>query len=176
MEVRIAGIEKESVVDGPGLRFVIFSQGCPHLCPGCHNPHTHDPNGGRLVDIDEILTSIKQAKLIRGVTFSGGEPFIQASLFALLAEQIKPLGLDIVTYSGFLFEQLVTKASRDLGIRQLLAQIDILVDGPYRVAERDLGLAFRGSRNQRLVDVPRSLALERIVLWEDKAAQQLQWA
>ncbi len=176
MELRIAGIAKESVVDGPGLRFVVFTQGCPHRCPGCHNPHTHDPNGGDLTDTDEIFSLIEQTKLIRGVTFSGGEPFLQAAPLAYLAGQIKALELDIVTYSGFLFEQLVARSSHNKGVRQLLAQTDILVDGPYRMAERDLGLAFRGSRNQRLINVPHSLALGRIVQWEDSGAKKLQMA
>lgn len=175
MELRIAGIAKESVVDGPGLRFVVFTQGCPHRCPGCHNPHTHDPNGGDLVDTDEILRMVEATKLIRGVTFSGGEPFLQAAPLAFLAGQIKAMDLDIVTYSGYVFEQLVARSSQNGGVRQLLVQTDLLVDGPYRMAERDLGLAFRGSRNQRLVNVPHSLALGRMVLWED-SAKKLQMA
>ena len=101
MELRIAGIVNESVVDGPGLRFVIFTQGCPHQCSGCHNPKTHDETGGYLITIDEILTMINQAKLISGVTFSGGEPFIQAAKLAYLASKIRDIGLDIVTYTGF---------------------------------------------------------------------------
>ena len=176
MELRIAGVTKESVVDGPGLRFVVFAQGCPHRCPGCHNPHTHDPNGGELTDTDEILRMVEQTKLIRGVTFSGGEPFLQAGPLAYLAGQIKMLGLDIVTYSGFLFEQLVARSTHSNVVRQLLAQTDLLVDGPYRMEERDLGLAFRGSRNQRLINVPHSLAMGRLVLWEDSASKKQQWA
>lgn len=176
MELRIAGIEKESVVDGPGLRFVIFTQGCPHRCPGCHNPDTHDPEGGKVMNTDEILGMIAQTRLIRGVTFSGGEPFLQADVLAELAGKIKAMGLDVVTYTGFTYEQLMGRSVQSSGIRQLLAQTDILVDGPYRMAERDLGLAFRGSRNQRLIDVLPSLALGRAVLWEDSAAKKLLWA
>lgn len=171
MELRVAGIEKESVVDGPGLRFVIFTQGCPHQCPGCHNPNTHDPNGGEVMDTEELFSQIIKTRLIRGVTFSGGEPFIQAGALALLAGRIKAEGLDLVTYSGFSFEQLVAMTSRNKAVRQLLAQTDILVDGLYQAAERDLGLAFRGSRNQRLINVPHSLAMGRIILWEDCAGE-----
>jgi anaerobic ribonucleoside-triphosphate reductase activating protein len=171
MEIRVAGLAKESVVDGPGLRFVIFTQGCPHQCPGCHNPHTHDPNGGEVMDSDEIFAQIKATKLIRGVTFSGGEPFMQAGALALLADRIRAEGLDIVTYTGFSFEQLAAMTPRNKAVRQLLVQSDILVDGPFKIAERDLGLAFRGSRNQRLINVPHSLAQGRIILWEDCAGE-----
>ena len=174
MKLRVAGVTPESVVDGPGLRFVIFAQGCVHQCPGCHNPKTHDPTGGTIMDTEEIFNRIVQTRLIRGVTFSGGEPFMQPKPFAFLAGQIKTRGLDIVTYSGYRFEQLLTGSHHNRDIRQLLALTDILVDGPYIEAERDLRLAFRGSRNQRLINVPAALARNRAVLWEDAAT--LLWA
>lgn len=172
MQLRIAGITDESVVDGPGIRMVIFTQGCPHHCPGCHNPETHDPHGGSLVDTDKLLAIVRQAKrkLVRGVTFSGGEPFLQAAPLVALAKAVKQEGLDVVTYSGYYLEQLLVLAARHRDIRDLLAQTDLLVDGPYIAAERDLRLAFRGSRNQRLIDMPASLAAGRPVLWRDKAA------
>jgi len=171
MKLRVAGITTDSVVDGPGIRFVIFAQGCLHQCPGCHNPKTHDPEGGTLMDTEEIFSLICKAKLIRGVTLSGGEPFMQAKPLAYLAGLIKGKGFDVVTYTGFLFEQLVTGSYHNKEVRQLLANTDILIDGPYHEAERDLGLAFRGSRNQRLINVPHSLARNRVVLWEDSAAR-----
>lgn len=172
MHLRIAGITDESVVDGPGIRMVIYTQGCPHHCPGCHNPETHDPQGGSVVDTDKLLAIIRQAKgkLIRGVTFSGGEPFLQARALAVLAKAVKAEGLDVVTYSGYYLEQLLVQAARHQEIRDLLSHTDILVDGPYVAALRDLRLAFRGSRNQRLIDVPASLAAGRPILWRDKAA------
>lgn len=167
MELRIAGITKESIVDGPGMRLVIFVQGCPHHCPDCHNPETHDPAGGKVMDSTEIISLIEQARLTRGVTFSGGEPFLQAEALAKLAAVAKRRGFDIVTYTGFLFETLLQQATDDPAVRSLLQQTDILIDGPFRKEERDLRLAFRGSRNQRIIDVPKSLASGRVILWED---------
>lgn len=171
MELRIAGITRESVVDGPGIRMVVFTQGCPHACHGCHNPHTHDPNGGRLIKTSEILTLVENTKLIRGVTFSGGEPFLQPRQLAYLAKEIRRKGLDIVTYTGFVFEELLAMAVRLPHIKDLIKCTDILIDGPYRAAERDLRLAFRGSHNQRLIDIQSSLRKGKVVLWEDPAAR-----
>ncbi|MDF2501050.1 MAG: pflA 3 [Anaerosporomusa subterranea] len=166
-ELRIAGITRESVVDGPGMRFVIFTQGCPHNCPGCHNPETHDPTGGKLMDSTEIINMIEQAHLIRGVTFSGGEPFLQANALAEIAIAARRHGLDIVTYTGFLFEKLLERAATDTKVLALLTNTDILIDGPYKKEERDLRLAFRGSCNQRLIDVPKSLTAGRAITWQD---------
>lgn len=178
MEIRIAGITEESIVDGPGLRLVIFTQGCPHQCPGCHNPETHDVNGGYTVDIEDLFNHIAKTaarnKLLHGVTFSGGEPFLQAGPLACLAKRLKTLGLDIVTYSGFTFEQLTAMAVKRQGIGQLIGNTDLLVDGSYRETERDLGLAFRGSRNQRLIDIKATLAARKVILWED--AEKKLWA
>ena len=171
MKIRLAGYAPESVVDGPGIRFVLFAQGCEHACPGCHNPQTHDREGGDLVDLAEIFERIKKAKLIRGVTFSGGEPFLQAAPLAQLARQIKALGLGLVTYSGYRFEELYAMAARDKNIRDLLAASDILVDGKYVAEKRDISLAFRGSTNQRLIDVPRSLLAGQAVMWDHEADQ-----
>lgn len=168
MQLRIAGIARESVVDGPGFRFVIFTQGCPHHCEGCHNPKTHAEDGGTFLAVEDIFSQICATKLISGVTFSGGEPFMQAGKLVHLAKKIRSRGLDIVTYTGFLFEQLLAMASQNKDVRQLLSVTDLLVDGPYIAAERDLRLAFRGSRNQRIIDVASSLALGKVVLWEDK--------
>lgn len=170
MEVRIAGITKDSVVDGPGIRLVVFAQGCPHSCEGCHNPQTHDLAGGILMDTEEIIGIISQTKLIRGVTLSGGEPFMQAEAFGHLAKVIRGKGYNIVTYTGFVFEELLAISLKRPAVRKLLANTDILIDGPYVAAERDLRLAFRGSCNQRLIDVQRSLLEGRMVLWEKAAA------
>ncbi len=167
MKIRLAGYIPESVVDGPGIRFVLFAQGCDHHCPGCHNPQTHARDGGELVDLGEIFDRIKKAKLIRGVTFSGGEPFLQAAPLVQLARQIRALGLGLVTYSGYRFEELLALGGTDKAVRDLLAASDLLVDGPYMEAKRDLGLAFRGSANQRLIDVPRSLIAGQAVEWTE---------
>lgn len=178
MEIRIAGITEESIVDGPGLRLVIFTQGCPHRCPGCHNEDTHDVNGGYTIAVEDLFNHIKQLaarnKLLQGVTFSGGEPFLQPRPLAHLAKRLKAQGLDIVTYSGFTFEQLTAMAVKRKSIGQLLKYTNLLVDGLYRETERDLGLAFRGSRNQRLIDITATLTANRVILWED-AVKKL-WA
>ncbi|VBB06201.1 radical sam [Lucifera butyrica] len=173
MNLRIAGITKESIVDGPGLRVVVFTQGCPHHCRGCHNPQTHDPAGGTLIDTSEILSQLRGARLIRGITFSGGEPFLQAEPLAQIAAQVKRVNYDVVTYTGFVFEKLLTMSLRRKGILDLLQHTDLLVDGPYQEERRDLRLAFRGSANQRLIDVPRSLAQNKVLLWQDPAAVRL---
>ncbi len=165
MKLRLAGLVSESIVDGPGLRFTLFLQGCPHRCPGCHNPETHDPAGGSAVAAAELLAQISAARGIDGVTFSGGEPFMQAAALAGLAEQILLLGLDLVLYSGFTFEELLQRGTADGPTRRLLQAGTMLVDGPYVEAERDLTLSFRGSRNQRLIDLPASLREGSAVEW-----------
>jgi len=140
-------------VDGPGIRYVIFVQGCPHHCEGCHNPQTHDFEGGYFVDGEELLRDICANPLLSGVTFSGGEPFCQAAALAALGEAIHEKGLNIITYTGFLYEDLLEKANADEGIRALLSVTDTLIDGPFILAERDLSLSYRGSRNQRIIDL-----------------------
>lgn len=166
MKLRLAGIVPESIVDGPGIRLTCFFQGCPHCCPGCHNPDTHDPRGGREIEPAELLEQIRRARGIDGVTFSGGEPFEQAAGLAGLAEGVRRLGLDLVLYSGFTFEALLKKGKNDPLIRRLLEAGTLLVDGPYIRAERDLALPFRGSRNQRLIDLPCSMKKGAAVEWK----------
>ena len=151
--LRINGIIPESVVDGPGIRYTIFTQGCPHHCPGCHNPQTHDFSGGKAADTEQILLEIRADPLLRGVTFSGGEPFCQAGALAELAKTIHGMGLDVVTYSGYTYEQLLEMAKTDPETENLLKQTDLLVDGPFLIEERDLNLLFRGSRNQRILNL-----------------------
>ena len=164
--LRLAGVIRESIVDGPGIRMTIFGQGCPHHCEGCHNPETHDPNGGYISHPENILKAIDQNPLLQGVTFSGGEPFVQAEAFAELGAEIKKRGLHIVTYSGYTFERILEGAERGLpGWKELLAVTDILIDGKFILEEKSLSLLFRGSRNQRLINVPKSLEAKEVVLW-----------
>lgn len=150
--IRISGIEPESIVDGEGIRYVIFTQGCPHHCPGCHNPQTHSFDGGKLVDIDNLVNDIKSSKAyIDGITLSGGEPFCQVDQCSIIANKAHEFGLTVWCYTGYIFEDLYGQRN------QLLNYIDILVDGPFIQEERSLELKFRGSKNQRLIDVPSSL-------------------
>lgn len=151
LPLRINGVVAESVVDGPGIRYVIFVQGCPHRCEGCHNPQTHDFSGGFIADEKAILREIGENPLLNGVTFSGGEPFSQSAPLVRMAQSIHEMSLDVMVYSGYTLEQLRERAREDMAISALLNQTDILVDGPFILAERDLTLDFRGSRNQRII-------------------------
>ena len=157
----IAGTIAESIVDGPGIRFVVFTQGCPHHCEGCHNQQTHDFDGGTEMDTADILAQMRENPLLSGVTLSGGEPFCQPEPLLEIAKAVHAAGKTVMAYSGYTFEQLC--GSEDPAVRALLAECDILVDGPFVLAERDLTLRFRGSRNQRLIDVSKSLKEKNVV-------------
>lgn len=148
-KIRIAGIEEESIVDGPGIRMVIFAQGCKHNCIGCHNPESHSFNGGELMDVEEIINRIKENPLLDGITLSGGEPFEQAEECGVLAKKVKELGLNVITYTGYTFEEVLTKEK----FTKLLIQTDTLIDGKFDIEQKSLMLKFRGSKNQRVIDV-----------------------
>ena len=130
-KLKISGIIDESIVDGPGLRFTVFTQGCPHRCQGCHNPQTHDFDGGSWMDTDEIMARFDEDPLLAGMTFSGGEPFCQPEPLWELARQVKARGKNIVIYSGYTFDQLKEMAVKDEWVEKLLRMCDLLVDGPY---------------------------------------------
>ena len=153
--LNLSGIVQDSIVDGPGIRTTIFCQGCPHHCPGCHNPETWAFGCGTDVPVKALGEEVQRNPLCRGVTFSGGEPFCQAEGFARLAKLLKEKGYEVASYSGFTFEELLkgTDAQKDL-----LASIDILIDGRFLQARKSLEIAFRGSTNQRILDVKKSLA------------------
>lgn len=155
--LRLAGVIRESIVDGPGWRFVVFAQGCKHNCEGCHNPETHDMNGGYESSAERIIEAVKADKLLKGVTFSGGDPFEQAENFSVLAKMVHDLGLDVVTYTGYTFEQLYKGMTKNEGWRHLLEQTDILIDGKFVLAKKSLNCKFRGSTNQRVLDSKKSL-------------------
>jgi len=158
MQLRISGTANDSIVDGPGIRYTIFTQGCPHHCPGCHNPQTHDFCGGKFVNTDELLLKIKKNPLLDGVTFSGGEPFCQAGVLAELGTEIKKLGLNIMTYTGYQYEYLVEHQNDENHYGELLAVTDWLVDGRFIESLKSLELEFRGSSNQRIIDLRQSAA------------------
>lgn len=165
--IRIAGIINESIVDGPGIRMVVFAQGCRHNCPGCHNPETHSFDGGTLISVDSIIEQAKRNPLLDGITFSGGEPFEQAEAFAVLAREAKKINLDIMTYTGYTYEYIMANSAGHRGWAELLNETDILVDGRYEEEKRNLLLKFRGSENQRIIDVKRSKAGNRIIVIDD---------
>lgn len=155
--VRLAGIAYESLVNGPGMRRVFFAQGCRHNCKGCFNPETHDFNGGELKDMDELIQDTLSNPMIKGITFSGGDPLEQAESFAYMAKAFKGAGLNIWCYTGYTFEQILEKMNEDEGVKSLINNIDVLVDGRFEIKNKREGLKFRGSSNQRLVDVKKSL-------------------
>ena len=147
--LRLAGIIRESITDGPGIRFTVFAQGCPHGCLQCHNPQTWDFDGGTDVEVDKIAKKVMENPMIKGVTFSGGEPFCQAEGFLELAKILKEKGIDIVIFTGYLYEELLE--SED-------------IDGPFDNDKKDLSLKFRGSSNQRIIDSAASIKAGKIVL------------
>jgi len=149
--LRLNGVVEESIVDGPGLRYVVFTQGCPHGCKGCHNPETHDFDAGYLQNTASIIASIAENPLLSGVTLSGGEPFMQPGPLCVIAESVRAMGKNVLIFTGFLFEQLLALEETTPDIKRLLSLCDILVDGPYIEAQRNLELAFRGSENQRIL-------------------------
>jgi anaerobic ribonucleoside-triphosphate reductase activating protein len=164
MEIRLSGVVNDSIVDGPGIRLTVFTQGCPHCCPGCHNPQTHDYQGGYVGDTSLIISALGENPLLDGVTLSGGEPLDQPLACNHIAQGAKKLGLNVWAYTGYRWEDIL-----EIGNPQTLAlleQIDVLVDGPFQVNQRSLELLFCGSKNQRIIDVKKSLKTKTIVLWK----------
>lgn len=166
MLIRIAGIENDSIVDGPGFRLAVFTQGCPHHCPGCHNPETHPFDGGKEVDTDKIIALMEENPLLDGITLSGGDPFCQPKACSVLSKAAKEMGLSVWAYSGWTFEELLKKAETDADIMDVLKNTDVLIDGPFVLAQRTLELRFRGSKNQRQIDVKKSLSEGKAIEFE----------
>ena len=158
-KLQLSGTVNDSIVDGPGIRYNIFVQGCPHHCPGCHIP--------------KILAEIQENPLLSGVTFSGGEPFCQPEALCELAKGIKAVGKHLMVYSGYTYEQLLELGRKRPAVLELLDLCDILVDGPYLEAERDLTLSFRGSANQRLIDLKKTKECGTVSLYQDDYCQGL---
>ena len=152
--VRLAGIIEDSIVDGPGVRFVIFVQGCPHGCAGCHNQGSQDFSGGFNADIYKIAEKIIKSHT-KKLTFSGGEPFCQASELAKIARLIdaESRGIEIITYTGYLYEELLESAQTDPGVKELLSVTNYLVDGKFEQDKKSLDWFYRGSWNQRIFDI-----------------------
>lgn len=166
MKFRIHGTAEDSIVDGPGIRFAVFVQGCPHHCPGCHNPESHAFDGGREATTEEIIAQMKNNPLLDGLTLSGGEPMCSPEACAELAEAALEMGLDVWCYTGFTWESLM--AEQDPARMKLLRAVSVLVDGPFLQEERSLELTYCGSRNQRLINVAKSMQEDGVVLWQPK--------
>lgn len=164
MKIRLSGVISESIVDGPGFRYVVFTQGCPHHCEGCHNPETWEFSGGRDWDTDELLEEFRKNPLLKGMTFSGGEPFCQPAPLAELARQVHAFGKDVVIFTGFTYEQLLAQQNPE--VDALLAETDLLIDGPFVLAQRNLELVFCGSENQRLIDMKKTRQTGTVTLYQ----------
>jgi len=164
--IRLSGIAYESLVNGPGMRRVFFAQGCKHNCRGCFNPDTHDFYGGEEKDLDELIEDTLDNPILRGVTFSGGDPWEQADKFAYMAKAFKEKGLNIWSYTGYTYEHIVEHKDEYEGWNDLINDIDVLVDGQFEDHKQQDGLKFRGSTNQRIIDVKESMRLNEVITIE----------
>ena len=170
MKLKVAQVVSDSIVDGVGYRLTVFVQGCPHHCPGCHNPSTWDFDGGYEMDTGEIAAKLRDNPLEGGITFSGGEPFCQPEPLGELAEAAHAMGRTVWVYSGFCLEEIMAMSKENEAAKKLLDLADVLVDGRYQEAQRDLSLEFRGSRNQRIIDMKETRRQGKIVLWDGGGA------
>ena len=161
MKIRVFGTVNDSIVDGPGLRYVVFTQGCLHRCVGCHNPQSHDLKGGYFKDIDDLLVDIDQNPLLDGVTISGGEPFLQVEPLIDFVKKVKQRGLHVMIYSGYTYEEILSLSDQ---AKLLLSLCDILVDGRFILSQRSLSLLYRGSSNQRIINIPLSLQMHQVMI------------
>lgn len=161
--IRIAGVVKESTVDGPGFRYVIFTQGCPHHCEGCHNPGTHSMDGGNLESITALAKDIQNNPLLKGITLSGGEPFMQAKKLVKLLSMLDLNRYTVMTYTGFEYEYLLKNSNENNGYLELLKLTDVLIDGKFELSKKSSKIKFRGSTNQRAIDVKRSLKEDKVI-------------
>lgn len=169
MKIRLAAeLQPDSIVDGEGIRTVIWTQGCSHNCEGCHNPITHDFNGGFLKDLDELKKEISSLEMQDGITLSGGDPFFQVDAVYEIAKYCQEIGLNVWCYTGFTFEHLLEMSLKNPKILSLLSKIDVLVDGKFVLSLKSYDCLFRGSTNQRLIDVKESLKCNKVVPYNEK--------
>lgn len=154
MKIRLAStLQSDSIVDGEGIRTVVWTQGCPHNCPFCHNPQTHDFKGGFLEDVDVIKEELRELKGQDGITLSGGDPMVQPLQCLEIAKEAHRLGMNVWCYSGYRFEEIMENKN----MKKLLEEVDVLVDGRFLIEEKSLDIYYRGSKNQRIIDVKKSL-------------------
>lgn len=171
MKIRLAAdLQSDSIVDGVGIRTVIWTQGCSHNCYGCHNPQTHDFKGGDLVDVDDVIESLESIEGQDGVTFSGGDPMFQAASCKVIAKKVHELNMNVWAYTGFTFEELLNQGNKD--ILDFLNEIDVLIDGKFDITKKSLEVEFRGSTNQRLIDVKKSLQENKVILYNLKKKEE----
>lgn len=161
--IRIANVIDDSIVDGPGIRMTIFFQGCAHNCEGCFNKETWDFNGGHLCDIEKIYDAAMKNPLLQGITLSGGDPIYQVSGALKLVNLFKNTDLDIMVYTGFTYEELLEMSKNNEDLQAFLQKIDYLVDGKFDINKKDIGLKFRGSSNQRIIDIKKTILNNKII-------------
>lgn len=165
MKIRLsAEIQNDSIVDGPGIRAVIWTQGCSHNCPGCHNPNTHSFNNGFLKETDELIEELETFEMIDGITLSGGDPFFQIKELLPIVKYAKKRKLNVWAYTGFTFEELLKMMKIKKDLKEFLNNIDVLVDGKFELENKSLELNFRGSTNQRIIDVKKSLKQKKVCI------------
>lgn len=166
-KIRLAGpLQTDSIVDGPGIRAVLWTQGCGHHCEGCHNPETHDFHGGSNYDVEQIKKQLDTLQFHDGITLSGGDPMFQPEACYEIAKYAQKKGLNVWCYTGFTLEQLLVMSHKNKWILKLLEQIDVMVDGKFELSQKSLNLKFKGSRNQRILNVPKSLKQHQAVIIE----------
>jgi len=172
-KIRLAyDVQNDSIVDGPGIRTVIWTQGCSHNCKGCHNPETHSFDAGKIVNIETVKKEIKKYSYNDGITFSGGDPMFQVEACLELAKYAKSLGQNVWCYTGFTFEQLLKMCETNKVYLEFLREIDTLVDGKFELKNRNLSLLYKGSTNQRVLDVKSSLELKKAIIDERYNSKQ----
>lgn len=165
MKIRLASnLQCDSIVDGEGMRTVVWTQGCPRKCPGCHNPETQAFNEGFLVDVDDVKKEISSYKNQDGITLSGGEPFSQPEACYELATYAKSIGLNVWCYTGYTYETILAMAYENDIYMKLLQNVDVLIDGSFIMNLKSFNLKFRGSSNQRIIDVKESLTENKVIL------------
>lgn len=164
--IRLSGIAYESLVNGPGMRRVFFCQGCKHDCEGCFNQDTHNFDGGEDRDMDELIQDVENNPILKGITFSGGDPFERAEEVSYMAKAFKKMQLNIWCYTGYTYEYINENIEFRKGWKELINNIDVLVDGRFEKDKKESGLRFKGSSNQRIIDVKESLKNNKIVLIE----------
>ncbi len=166
MQIKLASdLQPDSIVDGEGIRTVVWTQGCSHNCPGCQNPTTHDFKSGESVDVEEVKYALSKLQGQDGITLSGGDPLFQVDASLEIAKYAHSIGLDVWCYTGFTYEEIVSNDA----MRKILDEIDVLVDGKFKIEEFSLDLKFKGSKNQRIIDVKKSLEERKVCLVEKYA-------
>ena len=166
MEIRLATpvLQTDSIVDGEGIRAVLWTQGCDHKCPGCHNPQTHSFDSGFILDVNEVKKQIDDLEGQDGITFSGGDPLYQTEACLEIAKHAKEKKMNVWCYTGFTFETLLMMKNKNPKIEEFLKTIDVLIDGPFILEKKSYDCIFRGSTNQRIIDSKKSIKEGKVVL------------